>query len=548
MATSDEYAAWIVKNADKKGTADFDVVAKAYQQSRATPTPAPQSESMMSSIGQGIGNLAAGALRGAGSIGATLLTPYDMAVGNTTSIANPERRQAMDAGLQSMGAQPDSLMFKGGQLAGEIAGTAGAGGLLARGVTAATPALIRAGASAPVVSGVTNALATSGFQAGATPGVTNMLSRIVGGTTAGGASAGLVNPQDAGIGAVVGGVLPGATAAAGKAGGFIRGKISDSVAPEVADLAKRAKELGIDIPADRITNNKPMNALSSTLNYVPFSGRAASESGMESQLNKALSRTFGQDSDNVTQSLRKASDKLGGEFDAVLKNNTVKVDDTFLNNLSSIQSTADRELGSDGMKAINGQIDELLSKGASGEIDGQAAYNIKRTLDRIGKRNAPEAFHALELKGALMEALNSSIGPDAAAAFKTTRQQYGNMLSLEKIAQNGVEGGVSVARMANMKNINNPDLQELADIAAQFVKTRESQHGSMQRAVVGAGAGVLGGIPSLLGGAALGRGVNSALNSNMLRNALTGVPITESQGVNQLLQGGFRTAPVVTSR
>jgi hypothetical protein len=99
-----------------------------------------------------------------------------------------------------------------------------------------------------------------------------------------------------------------------------------------------------------------------------------------------------------------------------------------------------------------------------------------------------------------------------------------------------------------MKNINNPDLQELADIAAQFVKTRESQHGSMQRAVVGAGAGVLGGIPSLLGGAALGRGVNSALNSNMLRNALTGVPITESQGVNQLLQGGFRTAPVVTSR
>jgi hypothetical protein len=408
------------------------------EKERAQASKAPQGGSIMSSIGQGIGNFAAGALRGAGSIGATLLSPIDAAAralnnGQPINMRVPftdtevpilgnERRQAMDAGLQSMGAQPDSLMFKGGQLAGEIAGTAGAGGLLAKGVTAAAPALIRAGASAPVVSGVTNALSTSGFQAGATPGVTNMLSRIVGGTAAGGASAGLVNPQDAGIGAVVGGALPGATALAGKAGGFIRGKISDSVAPEVADLAKRAKELGIDIPADRITNNKPMNALSATLNYVPFSGRAASESGMESQLNKALSRTFGQDSDNVTQSLRKASDKLGGEFDAVLKNNTVKVDDTFLNNLSSIQSTADRELGSDGMKAINGQIDELLSKGASGEIDGQAAYNIKRTLDRIGKRNAPEAFHALELKGALMEALNSSIGPDAIAGKDCTER------------------------------------------------------------------------------------------------------------------------------
>jgi hypothetical protein len=529
------------------------------EKERSQTAKAPQGESMMSSIGQGIGNLAAGAVRGAGSIGATIMAPLDYAarasgidnefVGpNGSLLGRTDRRQAMDEGLRIMGADPQSMMFQGGKLAGEIAGTAGSGGILAKGVTAAAPMLIRAGASAPVLSGVTNALSTSGFQAGATPGVTNVLSRIFGGTAAGGASAGLVNPQDAGVGAVVGGILPGATSLAGKAGGFIRGKISGSVEPEVAELAKRAKELGIDIPADRITNNKPMNALSSTLNYVPFSGRAATESGMESQLNKALSRTFGQDSDNVTQSLRKASDKLGGEFDSVLKNNTVKVDDTFLNNLSAIQGTADRELGSDGMKAINGQIDELLSKGASGEIDGQAAYNIKRTLDRIGRRNAPEAFHALELKGALMEALNSSIGPEAAAAFKTTRQQYGNMLSLEKIAQNGVEGGVSVARMANMKNINNPDLQELADIAAQFVKTRESQHGSMQRAVVGAGAGVLGGVPSLIGGAALGRGVNSALNSNMLRNAFMGVPIGESQGVNQLLQGGFRVAPVVTSR
>lgn len=34
MATADEYAAWIVKNADKKGTPDFDVVAKAYQDAK----------------------------------------------------------------------------------------------------------------------------------------------------------------------------------------------------------------------------------------------------------------------------------------------------------------------------------------------------------------------------------------------------------------------------------------------------------------------------------------------------------------------------------
>jgi hypothetical protein len=42
MATADEYAAWIVKNADKKGTPEFDTVAKAYQEAKAgSPAPAP---------------------------------------------------------------------------------------------------------------------------------------------------------------------------------------------------------------------------------------------------------------------------------------------------------------------------------------------------------------------------------------------------------------------------------------------------------------------------------------------------------------------------
>lgn len=37
MATADEYAAWIVQNADKKGTPQFEVVARAYQDARSKP-------------------------------------------------------------------------------------------------------------------------------------------------------------------------------------------------------------------------------------------------------------------------------------------------------------------------------------------------------------------------------------------------------------------------------------------------------------------------------------------------------------------------------
>ncbi len=41
MATADEYAAWIVKNQSLKGTANFDTVARAYQEAKASETQTP---------------------------------------------------------------------------------------------------------------------------------------------------------------------------------------------------------------------------------------------------------------------------------------------------------------------------------------------------------------------------------------------------------------------------------------------------------------------------------------------------------------------------
>jgi hypothetical protein len=72
-----------------------------------------------------------------------------------------------------------------------------------------------------------------------------------------------------------------------------------------------------------------------------------------------------------------------------------------------------------------------------------------------------------------------------------------------------------------MKNINNQPLQDLADIAAQFVKTRESPHGAAQRVVLGGmglgAATATGALPVLAGGIAAGRAANTALNSNALK-------------------------------
>jgi hypothetical protein len=500
--------------------------------------------SMLQSVRQGAGNLLAGAVRGAGSIGSTILAPYDMAkdalAGKGLSLeSNRERRAGIDAGLQLMGADPESLLYKGGKIAGEIAGTAGAGPALAGGARAA-------GAAPSLVS----SLSTGGLNVAGKTGLAGLATRAAGGAITGAAAAGLINPEDAGLGALMGGALPVGISGVRHAGRAIRG----SVAPEVVALADRAKALGVQIPADRIANSKPLNALAASLEYMPLSGRAATQDRMTSQLNRALSRTFGQDSDNVTMALRKAGAELGSKFDDVLRNNRVRVDQTFLDDLAEHASRASRELGSDGERIIKSQIDDIMAKAAAGEIDGQAAYNIKRTLDRIGKRNSPEAYYALDLKKSLMGALDRSLGPEEAAKFAATRQQYGNMLKLEKIAKNGAEGDISIARLANMKNVNSPDLQELADIAAQFMVTRESPHGALQRLIIGStgigvGAGA-GGIPIGIGLLGAGRAANSALNSGLLRSAVLGQG--NSPGTQQAVQKGLlgitKAAPVLMAQ
>lgn len=485
-------------------------------------------------IGQGLNNLLQGAAVGAGSIGATLVAPYDIVkdaiAGKGLSLeSNRQRRADTDyAAKEFFGADPESMAFQGGKLGTQIAGTAGMGGALAKGA-----ALLPGAAKiAPLIESI----GSGGFRAGGVQGLTGLATRGAGGAITGGASAGLVNPEDAGLGAMVGGAVPVAAAVGGNTmrgiGRAIRG---GEVSPEVAALAQKAEGLGIQIPGDRVVNSKPLNALAASLEYMPLSGRTATLEKMQGQLNRAVSKTFGQDSDNVTMALRKAQGDLGAKFDTVLQSNRVKVDPTFAQELADQGARATSELETGQAAIIQKQIEEILGKAQNGEIDGQAAYNIKKTLDRIGQRNSPEAYYASDLRKSLMGALNRSLAPADAAEFAKVRQQYGTMLDLKKMAQNGADGDISIARLANMKNIGNPELQDLADISAQFLKSRESPHGAMQRIMLGglgaagAGSGIVS--PLLFGGAMVaGRGANSALNSNALKAMLMRPP-TQGPGL-----------------
>jgi hypothetical protein len=225
----------------------FDDLIPKKQQGGAFADLIPATPKKESSI---LGDIAAGAVRGAGSIGATILYPWDkvqdlyygdrtpsvtgLVTGKQPLSRNEERRLAMDEGLRELGADTDSIAFKGGKLASEIAGTAGAGGLIAKGlraipgVAAAAPRLISAIETGGFVTGGPATATIAGRAA-------DLGIRSVGGGTTGAASAGLIDPDSALAGAAIGAVLPPAVLGVGRAGDYAANAVSSLVKPFTAN-------------------------------------------------------------------------------------------------------------------------------------------------------------------------------------------------------------------------------------------------------------------------------------------------------------------------
>lgn len=181
-----------------------DSLPKQQEESQLEPPTKGQDRTAI----QSAGDFSAGLVRGAGSIGATILSPLD-ALG-ITGMTNDQRRAAIDAGLRELGASPESMAYKGGKLASEIAGTSGAGGLLAKGAY-----------SVPALARFAPAIASGGFNLGQSAtgsALANAGIRAAAGAGSGAATAGMINPSDVGSGALIGGALPGAVKAAGSIG------------------------------------------------------------------------------------------------------------------------------------------------------------------------------------------------------------------------------------------------------------------------------------------------------------------------------------------
>jgi hypothetical protein len=221
MATAEDYAAWIVENAAKKGTPEFDTVAAAYKEARlqeqapapapAAPVseiPAPRQESAGSYYGRALTSPFAGFQRGLQDITDTAALMLSKGVDKV--VGNDNASKALQAEINRQKAQYEQQYgeFLGGdvgRVAGGAFGTAPVGGAIAAPFKKAVemaPSLAR------YLTPLATSLETGGFKTGLDAGLKSSAVKAAGGGATGAATAAAINPEDAEVGGVVGALLP----------------------------------------------------------------------------------------------------------------------------------------------------------------------------------------------------------------------------------------------------------------------------------------------------------------------------------------------------
>lgn len=417
-------------------------------------------------------NVNMGALRGATRIGETLRSipmPANMVIDRVLGDSDKNKAEA----FFKENADPNSIAFQGGDLASQVAGTAGIGGVLAKGVTAAGQAIPTLANVAPKIA---TALETGGVRIGA-PATTfagrvgDAAIRTGAGAVTGGAMAGLVDPEQAGTGAVIGGALPGATKVAGLAGNALKSAgehilgAMTGTGSEAVRGAFKAGQVGsqefLDNMRGKVSFEDVVDSAKQGLRNMRTERASHYRSGMVNIKGDKTVLDMTPILDEVTKMQASTNFKgkvINEKSGAILKEMADKVDDWAKSNPAEFHTPE----GLDALKQSIGDIRDSTQFGTQARRAADGVYNaIKSQIDKQAPtyskvmRDYAEASQTIsEIERAL--SLGEKASKDTAVRKlqsllrNNAQTNYGNRLALaDKLQQRGgIDLGPSIAGQA----------------------------------------------------------------------------------------------------
>lgn len=232
------------------------------------------------------------------------------------------------------------------------------------------------------------------------------------------------------------------------------GRVAQPVANAVDAARQNAVRVlhgyGVPLDAAQTSGSAFLGRLRSSFSDNPFTAGAQGEliGRQKAAFNNAALGTFGESGPAATQEvMRRADDRIGGVFQDVLNRNNVTVTDPFLSRVAAVQQAANDEEKT----AVSNLANRVMaSVDGNGEIPGQAAYNVKKDLDRLaGSADSTLAYHARQLRSVLMDGINDSLSGADQQAFAQARTQFRNMKNIEGAIDKEGSGNISPSLLAN---------------------------------------------------------------------------------------------------
>jgi Transglycosylase SLT domain len=534
-----------------------------WKASRSEPRLGRQLAQGITDIGQGAINIGGGLAKSVSNVGNTLLSAgdtYNELVGNGRALSNldgtgEERRKLVDEKMRNAGIGTSSSLYKAGELGGDVMLGSGAIKGAAK-VAEAIPSLSKFG----------DAIASGGLRGG------NMLQKAAGGATAGGVSTGLVNPEDAASGAVIGGVLGPAATLAG-AGGKLVGKVLKGrpleIPESVKNAAKNALEKGYVIPPTQVNPTFVNRVLEGTSGKITTAQNA-------SHLNQDISNSLAKKAIGAGSlddlGLSKVRSDANKAYDILSRQNPFTTDEKFMASLDNAAgNTAKFHENFPGLK--NYEVDGLIES-----LKGKQSFDAGSTIKAIKQLRADATVNkgvqdpakkelgrvqskiASSLEDLVDRNLEKSGNGQLLEDYRSARSTLAKTHDIEKAVDRST-GNVNANVLAKSLQKGRPltgELKAIAEFAQAFPKAAQniSKMGSLPQTspldahAIG-GLSILTGNPGYAALLAMRPAARKAVLSKFVQSRLIGTTNAQSTGTNKLLDlasGTTKTIPILATQ
>lgn len=364
-----------------------------------------------------------------------------------------------------------------GRVGGNIAATWPVGGVLGQ------------GAKALGMTRLGNALASGGMTTGApvantlTAKLADMGIRMAGGAGTGYAAAGLIDPESANTGAVVGAALPPVVKLAGAAGSSLGNVLRGPAVPNnLRASVEAARGAGYVLPP---TQAKPTLANRLTEGLAGKITTAQNASAQNQQVTNAMAKAAIGADDLTPEAIQAVRTAANSAYDDLAKVGVFEADDAYRQALG-------KAAGSKALPGIaNKEVDDLV-----GALSSQGALDAQQTIESIkrlrfdGSANkgaqdpVKKALGSAQMKvaGALEDLIERNLqkagNPELLTNFREARTTLAKVHDVEKALTAGgnVDARKLAARLAKGRPLTG-ELKTIAEFGGTFPKAAQTMEG-----------------------------------------------------------------------